>query len=196
MNAFTYQRLVIGYHGCDESTQQNVLMKGKSLNPSEQSYDWLGKGIYFWEHGPERAFQWAEAKHKRNPEKLKKPAVLGAVIHLGLCFDLLDTKFTSLLGKMWLEYEEYCIQAHARIPQNRPLYSKDEDLILRELDCAVLNWSLDEIRKSSGSSFDSIRGVFQEGEAAFPGSSIRAKSHIQIAVRNPACILGFFKPSF
>lgn len=64
MNAFTYQRLVIGYHGCDESTQQNVLMKGKLLKPSEQAYDWLGKGIYFWEHGPERALQWAEAKHQ------------------------------------------------------------------------------------------------------------------------------------
>jgi hypothetical protein len=195
MNAFTYQRLVIGYHGCDESTQQNVLMKGKPLNPSEQSYDWLGKGIYFWEHGPERAFQWAEAKHKRNPEKLKKPAVLGAVIHLGLCFDLLDTKFTSLLENMWYEYENECAKADLPVPQNRPLYSNDKDMILRELDCAVINWTLDTLNRGNTIPFDTVRGVFQEGEAAFPGSSIRAKSHIQVAVRNPACILGFFKPS-
>lgn len=194
MNAFTYQRLVIGYHGCDESTQQSVLMKGKPLNPSEQSYDWLGKGIYFWEHGPERALQWAEAKHKRNPEMLKKPAVLGAVIHLGLCFDLLDTKFTALLGQMWTEYEKECSRANLPIPQNRALYSNDQDLILRELDCAVLNWTVDTINHGNNTPFDTVRAVFQEGDVAFPGSSIRSKSHIQIAIRNPACILGFFKP--
>jgi hypothetical protein len=33
-----------------------------------------------------------------------------------------------------------------------------------------------------------------EGGEAFPGSGIQLKSHIQICVRNPNSILGFFLP--
>lgn len=43
----TYQRTVIGYHGCDESLVKNVLLRGRNLRPSENDYDWLGLGIYF-----------------------------------------------------------------------------------------------------------------------------------------------------
>ena len=32
-----------------------VLLRGEPLQPSENDYDWLGRGIYFWEHGPQRA---------------------------------------------------------------------------------------------------------------------------------------------
>jgi hypothetical protein len=44
-------------------------------------------------------------------------------------------------------------------------------------------------------SFQSVRGIFAEGTPAFEGSGIRLKSHIQIAVRDPSCILGYFRPS-
>ena len=46
-----------------------------------------------------------------------------------------------------------------------------------------------------GKVFDTVRGVFQEGVATFEGSGIRLESHIQIAVRSPAVILGVFRPS-
>jgi hypothetical protein len=42
--------------------------------------------------------------------------------------------------------------------------------------------------------FDTVRGAFWEGDPAFPGSEIEKQSHIQIAVRNPECVLGYFKP--
>ncbi|GAA3912214.1 hypothetical protein [Chitinophaga oryziterrae] len=42
--------------------------------------------------------------------------------------------------------------------------------------------------------FDSVRGAFMEGGPAFKGSGISKKSHVQIAVRNPNCIKGFFLP--
>ena len=72
------------------------------------------------------------------------------------------------------------------LPQNRgPRHN---------LDCAVLNYGLSKFEKELGVTFDSVRGMFQEGSAAFPGSEIREKSHVQVAVRNPACIFGCFKP--
>ena len=39
-----------------------------------------------------------------------------------------------------------------------------------------------------------VRGSFQEGAPAFPGSEIRAKSPIQIGVRDVSGILGYFRP--
>jgi hypothetical protein len=39
---------VLGYHGCDKKVGERVLA-GERLKPSENEYDWLGHGIYFWE---------------------------------------------------------------------------------------------------------------------------------------------------
>ena len=59
--------LLIGFHGCDESTRDEVI-NGGNLNPSLNSYDWLGNGIYFWEADPQRALEWAEQLHEKPPE--------------------------------------------------------------------------------------------------------------------------------
>ncbi|WP_276752329.1 hypothetical protein [Treponema succinifaciens] len=52
----TRDNLIFGFHGCDE-TLCDKLVSGQitALNYSENSYDWLGKGMYFWENDPERA---------------------------------------------------------------------------------------------------------------------------------------------
>lgn len=152
--AFQYQRLILAYHGCDKAVADEVLIKGSSLKSSQKSYDWLGNGIYFWEHGPERALEWAQASK-------------------------------NVMRGMGQE-----------VPKNESLNPDDRDLLLRRLDCSVLNWALDSLDQNQGnSSYDSVRGLFQEDEPAFEGSAIKLKSHIQIAVRNPSCILGYFRPS-
>jgi hypothetical protein len=43
-------------------------------------------------------------------------------------------------------------------------------------------------------SFDSVRGLFIEGEPVYPGSGFYDKTHIQICVVNPNCIKGYFSP--
>ncbi len=42
--------------------------------------------------------------------------------------------------------------------------------------------------------YQTVRGVFVEGEAAYEGSGFQSKNHLQIAVRDPSCILGYFRP--
>jgi hypothetical protein len=42
--------------------------------------------------------------------------------------------------------------------------------------------------------FDTVRGLFPEGAAVYPGGGFRSKTHSQIAVRNNACIKGIFLP--
>lgn len=44
-------------------------------------------------------------------------------------------------------------------------------------------------------SYDSVRCGFVEGPSAFAGSGIQHHSHVQIAVRNPACVVGVFHPT-
>jgi hypothetical protein len=183
MRHLDYQRTIIAYHGCDEALANRVLQTGETLKVSENDYDWLGSGIYFWEFGPDRAMAWAEELHRRFPKRVTKPAVLGAVIQLGSCFDLLDTQHTSMLKRA---HENYLQAALRPLPVNKGL--------MHRLDCAVINYSLPWIEQLWNFQFQTVRGVFQEGQPVFAGSDIREKSHIQIAVRDPSCILGYFKP--
>ena len=69
------------------------------------------------------------------------------------------------------------------------------DMKLRKLDCAMLNWYLTMAEQKEDIQYDTVRGCFPEGGPVFTGSGISRESHIQIAVRNPDCILGVFRPS-
>ncbi len=169
-------------------------MREATLEPSGKPWDWLGHGIYFWEHGPESALQWAAEKKQR--EEITEPAVLWAIIHLGKCFDLLDTRYTEILTNAFPKIMASIMATGERLPGNEPRDTNDEDTLLRRLDCFVLNWTLDRLEAApNGIRFDSVRGIFEKGKPSFPGSMIRTKSHTQIAVRNPDCIVGYFVPN-
>ncbi len=182
-----YDRTVIGYHGCDASVATRLLA-GESFKPSENDFDWLGSGIYFWEYGADRALRFANDQKGRG--KLETPAVVGAVIQLGRCFDLLDTHFTRALAEAWPVFEEGVRESGNVLPTNR---GAAPDHKLRRLDCALINWML-RYQEGIGEFYDCVRGGFSEGGAAFPGAGLQKESHIQLAIRNPACIVGVFRP--
>jgi hypothetical protein len=187
-----YHRTIIGYHGCDAEVLDRVLRGDGGLVESVNDYDWLGRGIYFWEHGPSRAMDWANETHKRKPDKLKNPAVIGALIHLGNCFDLLDTTYTEFLRDSFPEASK----AHELKFPDKPLpENKGPDLRERYLDCAIVNWAIDQWEKVGGEPIQSVRCAFTEGKPVFENSGIMLKSHIQIAIRDDSCILGYFRPS-
>jgi len=71
---------------------------------------------------------------------------------------------------------------------------KTPDKLLRRRDCAVLNYYLSRLEQTQVR-FDTVRCGFVEGPTAFEGSGIRHQSHVQIAVRNPACVVGVFRPT-
>jgi hypothetical protein len=43
-------------------------------------------------------------------------------------------------------------------------------------------------------SYETVRGAFWEGGELYPTSGFGRKNHIQIAVRAPHCIKGYFRP--
>lgn len=94
----------------------------RDLKPSRNDYDWLGHGAYFWEFNPQRALEFAEerARNPRGRTKIKKPAVLGAVIELGYCLNLADSAYIDVLRGAYKAFEEVMKKAGRDIPENKP----------------------------------------------------------------------------
>ena len=90
-----HDRVVLAYHGCDAAVAERLLA-GEPFHRSENDYDWLGAGVYFWEYGADRALQFARDQQRRG--KVAEPAVVGALVQLGNCFDLMDTVYTEDLA--------------------------------------------------------------------------------------------------
>ncbi|MEM9546468.1 MAG: hypothetical protein AAGA77_10880 [Bacteroidota bacterium] len=190
--------LVLGFHGCDQELRDRIVSKQELiLKASDNSYDWLGNGIYFWENNYERAMDFAVFLSQNPPhnkkQKIKNPAVLGAIIDLGFCLDLLNNKFLEMLSTSYNILLFLVKKDGIKIPQNLPL-RENGDLVKRYLDCAVIEQIHKLNKKYDEKSFDSVRGVFFEGEDLYPNAGFKSKNHIQIAIRNPNCIKGFFIP--
>lgn len=182
-----YDRTVVAYHGCDQRVAERLL-EGDRFAPSDNDYDWLGRGIYFWEFGVDRAMRFAHEQKRRG--NVKRPAVIGALLQLGNCFDLMDTRFTDDLARGYAHWERSMMRKKVKLPVNA---GSTPDMLLRRLDCAVINWYL-ELANQSAATYDTVRCGFVEGGPVFAGSGINRESHVQIAVRNPNCVLGVFRP--
>ena len=196
MNETLYSRrsnLVVSFHGCDQSVVEKVVAGEENLLASKNDYDWLGNGIYFWENNEARAMQWAIELSKRKGSSVKKPAVIGAIIDLGYCLDLTDS---SCLEELKIGYDALVTMSKETgmpMPQNMNL-GKSTDLLLRKLDCAVIETMHKINRYANKRAYDSVRGVFWEGKPLYPNAGFAEKNHIQICVCNPNCIKGYFLP--
>jgi len=117
--------------------------------------------MYFWENNQQRAFDFArELKKKPRPGKelIKTPAVLGAVIDMGFCLDLLDTEYLKLVKDSYQTLEESCKTLGITLPANRNIPGSS-DLLLRRLDCAVIENLHKQRELNNLTSFDAARGV-------------------------------------
>ena len=185
--------LTIGFHGCDQSVVDKVIAGEENLLASKNDYDCLGNGIYFWENNEERALEWAVEMSKRKNSSIKAPAVIGAVIDLGYCFDLTDSFYLQELKKSYVTALEISRITGEPLPENKPL-GGSTDLLLRKLDCYVIEMTHKVNREANRRAYDSVRGVFWEGKPLYPNAGFAEKNHIQICVCNPNCIKGYFLP--
>ena len=120
-----------------------------------------------------------------------EPAVIGAVIDLGYCCDLMNRRNIEML--------KAANQTYLSSLQNgkSPLLNRGElpDMKGRYRDCAVINALHELIRiNKTMRPFDTVRSVFFEGNAIYDTSAFREYTHIQICVRNPNCIKAVFDP--
>ena len=172
-----YNRTIIGYHGTDADTAEE-LTKGADFAVSENIDDWLGHGIYFWEYAPKQAWWWAK-KYKHHVQ----PAVVGAMIRLGRCFDLLDSTNVKELRKFHDTLLNQWQSSGLEVPENGNQHKK--------LDCAIFNafYTCDP-------SVETCRAVYVPTDSkkrVWKRSWIYEEAHIQICVRNPGNILAVWR---
>jgi hypothetical protein len=179
--------IVLGYHGCEKRVGMKVL-RGATFQPSQNDYDWLGRGIYFWESNPDRALSFAREQARRG--RIKEPFVVGAAITLGNCIDTLNETSIQAVKLAHQRLREIFKSQNTNLPKN----TGGPDKLLKRLDCAVV-MTLHEMLEESGlPPADSLRGLYHEGDPIYRTSSFYAKSHVQICVVNKDCIKGVFLP--
>jgi hypothetical protein len=101
----------------------------------------------------------------------------------------MDESTTSLLRDGYGQLDERYSKLNEQLPINSGLQGK-----LRRLDCLVINSSLGNLL-ANGIRYDTVRGAFLEGEPVYPGAGFSSETHIQVAVRNLACVIGVFRPN-
>ena len=185
--------IVYGFHGIDKSTAFKILTQEDNFKHSNNKYDWLGYGIYFWENNLERAKQYSIQDSKRANSSINEPFVLGAVLELGNCLDLLDQKYNDFLKVAYQQLKNDLEAEGIELPTNKNINSNDFDFKARELDCAVIRYAC-TLAEDAGAPFDSIRAAFIEGNELYDGAKFYSENHIQLAVINPDCIKGIFLP--
>jgi hypothetical protein len=189
----TKPSFVFGFHGMDRKVAFEILTKQKEFKHSNNLYDWLGHGIYFWENNYERAKQYAIEDSKRPRSKIKEPFVLGTILDLGNCLDLLDQKYLDFLALAYEQLKADLEEEGKELPKNGSFGKNDFDFKKRELDCAVIRYA-HQLAEVEGEHFDSVRAAFWEGDPLYDGAGFKRQNHIQIAVLNPNCIKGVFLP--
>ncbi|MFG1488318.1 hypothetical protein ABMA58_03595 [Oceanospirillum sp. HFRX-1_2] len=200
--------IAFGFHGCDQTVFDRVIKQGEHLSASENDYDWLGHGIYFWEGSCERALEWAQQS-----KSIHTPAVVGAVIKLGNCVDLLDSFYLNQAQIAYQILSREFEELGKPLPENR-LRDKNGITFLRDLDCQVImrlhqmnnqaimeDLSLSDMQgqnkrkvQNHPSFLDSVRGMFPEGDPLYSNAGFQSRNHIQLCIVNPNAIVGYFDP--
>ncbi len=185
--------VLIGYHGCDRVTGERVLSGEIELLGSTNDYDWLGHGIYFWENDPERALNWARMvlKHgRRSRAQVAEPFVIGAVIQLGNCLDLMQAQSIRWVRDAHSDLKAVYEELQKPLPVNRMIQG---ELALRHLDCAVLQFLHRDREESGFPAFDTVRAAFPEGTPLYESAGFLERTHIQMCVRHPSSVVGYFR---
>lgn len=184
---------VLGYHGCDATVADQVFAGRSVLAASDNDYDWLGHGVYFWEYNARRAYDFAcEVRDRPHhaKQRITDPAVIGAVIDVGFCLSLYDADAIEAVRQAYRDLD----QLHRTVGRPLPVNTGGADRLVRRLDCAVIE-TLHANRADRGDRpFDTIRAPFAEGGPIYAGAGFDVKSHVQLCVRHPACIKGYFRP--
>lgn len=180
---------ITGFHSCDREVGLRILNGEDQLILSDNAWDWLGPGVYFWEQNPARALEYAidSANGKqKNKTPIKTPFVIGAIIELGNCLNLIEPKSINIVKEAHTSLEKTFLESEEKMPVNKGAN--------RKLDCSVIKF-VHQTNKNLGlPSYDTIRSAFLEGSEIYPGSNFTDRLHIEICVLNTNLIKGYFLP--
>ncbi len=162
---------VRAFHGTSRAAAAEIAVNGFRI--SRNVWDWLGDGAYFFQESRSRAQRWGQHLHGN------EWAVIEALIDLQDCIDFLENEWFHL----FVEVYDILLGKHKSSGLALPVQRQGR----RGLDRLVVNTLAEELA-ASGRPVRSVRGVFEEGRPAYPGSGLYDQAHIQIAVRDLSVI--------
>ncbi|HYG06814.1 MAG TPA: hypothetical protein VD865_10440 [Stenotrophomonas sp.] len=89
---------------------------------------------------------------------------------------------------------EFLLASGRELPANSPPSEEDPDGIRRPLDRAVISMVHEAREIGSLPPYQAVRGAFRQGPELVPASGFHRDSHVQIALRDFSCVLGWFVP--
>jgi hypothetical protein len=188
-------RLVVAYHGCDESTADRLVSRGGKFRPSNNKYDWLGSGVYFFEDDSRRALHFAETAAANPGRKfsrgvIERPAVVGVVLRLHRILDLSTQDGIDEFATAYHGLEAASARTGQPMPVNRRARADDAEMLLHNLDRAVIEF-VHAAREEDGlAPYEAVRAPFTQGSPIAPTSAILDRTHIQLALRDVSCVVG------
>jgi hypothetical protein len=187
----TPSSFIIGFHACDAAEARRAVLRKQHLQPSNTAYDWLGAGIYFWEDNPKRAMEWAMRLKARG--RIRKPAIVGAIIDPGLCLNLLDPPDLEMVQEAYRELLATSAIAGKSMARDDAVKG-DQALLLSSLGCEAINTVHRKRVAQSLEPYDTIRAAFVDGGPPRDSASFSEATPVQICVRTLRCIQGYFLP--
>jgi hypothetical protein len=172
---------LVGHHGTNIEAARQILQTGFTL--SRNNYDWLGKGVYFWQDAPYRAWHWASEDCQK---KGGDPAVIRSLVKIRRdeFMDLLDYRQDpNWANELRRTHQDLQKKTSIVLPSNKRATG------YHALDRLVFDTLIEDILKPMDINILAVRACFQEGEEIYSGLAIYNKSHIQIAVRDISSIV-------
>lgn len=175
--------IVRGYHGTTLRAANSILDNGFDF--STNKYDWLGKGIYFWQDAPQRAWNWA-VEYTQNKHPDDAPVVLCSELDLNNCMDFLDSNpgndwYFALNNTYKLLKERISQMTEEEYKQFPPPIQKGK---LHGWDRCCIDFLIKEILEPQEEYISSVRAAFSDGKAIFENSGLYDLAHVQIAIRD------------
>jgi hypothetical protein len=176
--------LVLGHHGT--TVERADAIKETGFEITENEYDWLGSGVYFFERSPLRAIEWARDKYPHC-----QPCVMAAEIAFGRdgqnCLDLASREGLTALEKFFREFVFHFPREYVAGLKETPSGYRQFSYHVINRFCirmAEVGWDIHAIR----SPFDEGDYIFSDPDGIFPTARLRKLTHIQIAVRDCGAI--------
>src|SRR5712675_585112 len=158
---------VVAFHGCDLEIGRKLLNYDLRIAPSENEFDWLGGGAYFWVDSPQRAVEWTVWKSDRGA--IKSPGVIGAFIHLGLCLSLADHGVMEDIKNAYARLKSLHEVSSKPLPTNE--LKRDGFYLKRFLDCAVIDMvhlSISYVQRKGSPSTTQCSECLKKESKSFP----------------------------
>lgn len=166
--------------------------------------------MYFFEGDPDRALKLAKSassspEHALTQRPIVAPAVVGAILQTDRWLDLTTQKGINSFALVAQALTSAIGDDASKLPRNAPAFDGDTDNLRRQFDCAVFTMMTTERAVAHRAAlevkdtaailetvpYQATRAPFEQGEP-IASSAIFTDSHVQIAVHDTRCIVGWF----